>query len=754
MFFLSGVAGLIYEIAWGRLLVVIFGSTTNSIVAVVSAFLGGLAIGSLIFGRLADRMSAKKLVFSYSLLELGVGLTGALSLILIPEVRSIYGLITDGSSQTIPLLIAKFTLTIGIILIPTILMGGTLPILVKFLATQQNLPETTISRLYAINTFGGALGVALAAFALIELFGINQTVLIAVVINLLIALLARSLTHIKEVKPPSQQTNQLTVNFMSAKFLLAMTSFALSGMIGISYQILWTRALTPILGTMVYAFGTILLMYLLGIAYGSLQFNWFLKLVKRPGLGFALCQLGIGLFALASVLTMHKSVLAQDLDLITRILPATILMGLTFPLIAKLTENSKLIGQSLGLIYFANTIGAIIGGFLASFVLIPMVGTSGGIVLLVTLNFILAAIFFVQEAPTHKLASILSLATILLVLTTGWILIFKRDRLHPYRLDFAITDAKLRGQEYLFKEDEVASVFGINDILNKEQHLIIDGVGTTHKGVETKLMAHLPIALNPQASDMLIIAFGMGSTYRSSLLHDINTTVVELVPSIPNFMHLFHQDAQQFLNHPKGKIIINDGRNYAFLTKDKFDIVVIDPPPPFRTAGSTVLHSKEFYQDLAKNLKPNGIVSQWIFYDKSREDEISMAIKSFVEVFPHILAVEYIYNNGGLYLEGSFSPLDPTRVGNISKDPISYHDLKELLGEAIDDPRFQMMEVVADRESLWEVVKDYPAIVDNHPRSEYYIIRHKTTQSPTLVNQDAKNFVNKFRTLYRVNLKN
>ncbi len=750
LFFLSGIAGLMYEIVWGRMLVVIFGSTTNSIVAVVSAFLGGLAIGSLIFGRVADKLSAKKLINLYSLLELGVGLTGGLTLILIPQVRIIYSQFSDGSSQTLLLLIIKFILTIGIILIPTILMGGTLPILVRFLQTQKQIPDKIVSWLYAINTFGGALGVVLAAFILIELVGLQQTILIAASVNILISLLARLLSTQKILSTTIHKTTlPLSTN---PKFTLAFVGFALSGMISIAYQILWTRALTPALGTVIYAFASILVIYLIGIAIGSLIFNRFIKFVRSPILGFAICELGIGLFAFISVIAMHKFKLSGEWELYTRVLPTTIFMGLTFPVITSVIQDKNQIGKAIGIIYFGNTIGAIIGGFLASFILIPYLGTSQGIVMLTIINFLIALVFFLQDKViAKKIIYGLRIFTIFLIISTSWLMIYKRDRLYPLKVDFSISDAQLRQMDYGYKEDDVASVFGIKDTKNNELHLVIDGVETTHRVTETRLMAHLPLALNPKSQDALIIAFGMGTSYKSMLKHNINTTAIELVPSVPTFMHLFHPDADQFLNHPKGKVIINDGRNFAFLTKHKYDIVIIDPPPPFNTAGSTVLHSKEFYQDLSKNLKPNGIVSQWIYYDRSREDEISMAIKSFVETFPNVLAVHYVYNIGGLFLEGSYSPLDPSKVDNILKDSTSKTDLAEIMGPEINNPEFKMMEVVGNRNSLLSQVKAYPPISDNNPRSEYYLLRHKFTQSPTLVNQDAKNFVNKLRSSFQLN---
>lgn len=746
LFFLSGIAGLIYEIAWGRLLVLIFGATTNSLVAVISAFLGGLALGSLLVGRFVDRLDQRSLIKTYALLEAGVGLTAALSLILIPTIRLFYANFSTGSEVTLTLLLVKFGLAILIILLPTTLMGATLPILVKFISSSKHLPSKIVSLLYAVNTFGGMIGTALSAFVFIELFGIQNTILIAVIINLSIALWANLIAP-KDTTVDLKTKNDPQNSLVFSPFIsLVMGAFFVSGLISIAYQILWTRVLTPSLGTVIYAFASILIIYLFGIALGSLAYERLTKFLKSKILFFALCEASIGFFALLAVLLFHKFSLPGVWELLIRVLPSTILMGLTFPAVIGLLEDQRATGKVVGVSYFSNTIGTILGGFLASFVLIPILGTSQSIVFLAIFNFLIALLFILIDKKLLTFPKFIYLSiTVLLILISSFITIFRSDRIFPLKEDFRIQDAKLRGETFGFKEDEVASVFAINDLKNKEQHLIIDGVETTHRVAETRLMAHIPITIHQNPKDMLVIAFGMGTTYRSGLKQGLNVDAVELVPSVPTYMNLFHADAAKYKNNIHGRIIINDGRNYAFLTDKRYDIVVIDPPPPFNTAGSTVLHSKEFYQDLAKKLKPNGLVSQWIYYNRSREDEISMAIKSFVEVFPYVVAIQTVNNVGGMYLEGSFSPIHKDRLKDIYKSEVVIRDMQEVLTEKFDPTQHFQIEAFADRNSLLKVVKNYPAITDNNPRSEYYLLRHIFTTSPILVNADAKKFISKFK---------
>ena len=187
LFFCSGLAGLIYEIVWGRLLVLIFGSTTQSMVAVVSAYMLGLGGGSLMAGRIADRLTGKQLLKLYALLEAGVGITGIATLVLIPAIKLIYSLVSNGAGVTGGLLVIKFTLAEMVLILPTLLMGATLPVLARWTKEQKIILANGVSRLYAVNTLGAMMGVLLSAGVMMETLGLTNTILAAGVINLSVA---------------------------------------------------------------------------------------------------------------------------------------------------------------------------------------------------------------------------------------------------------------------------------------------------------------------------------------------------------------------------------------------------------------------------------------------------------------------------------------------------------------------------------------------------------------------------------------
>ena len=506
--------------------------------------------------------------------------------------------------------------------------------------------------------------------------------------------------------------------------MLPIIIYALSGLTAMAYEVLWTRILTPTIGTFVYAFASVLAVYLLGIGGGSLVYPAIARLIPNKKLLLGLCQLMLGIGALGSVyLASNQVVLPKVALVIGMLVPATLAMGLTFPAAVALVAHKNKAGWIVGLTYFGNTLGSVGGGFLASFLLIPVWGSSQSIILLAIINLGLAAILMPKVG--------LRLMTLGLVGVSVWLVGWKGQSLYPSETQWRINWAREKNFDFVFAEDEVASAFGYKDPTQDDQNLFIDGVPTTNKVGETKLMAHLPVLLHPDPKRVLVIAFGMGTTFRSSLSYGLETDVVELVPSVPPLMRLFYADAGQVLNNPQGKVIINDGRNYVFLTKKRYDIVTIDPPPPFNAAGTTVLYSREFYQDIAEKLNPGGIVSQWMWFG-SRQDDITMATKSFLDVFPYVEVFQSPGGVGGMYLEGSFSPMviDKAQV----KPQLNNQMAETDLGETYTDLKLMDLKqlVVADRQKLIDWVGRAPAVTDEYPRTEYFLLRHAFTQAPNL----------------------
>jgi spermidine synthase len=356
LFLFSGLAGLIYEIVWGRLLMLTFGNTTQSMVAVITAFLGGLGLGSLIAGRISDRFEAKRLIQIYALLEVGVGLTAAATLLLLPLIRTVYASFSDGSTVSAGLLVTKFLLAVAVLIVPTTLMGGTLPVLSRWVNLQHRGLAAAVSWLYAFNTLGATLGVMLSTVVLIERYGLSSTVLIAAGINILVGLASLAIAGSGDSAAARVAGSPAGKSAKQSIDIVPVLVYSLSGLIGITCQVLWTRFLTQSVGTFVYAFAIILSTYLLGIMIGSLLYPALARLVPSRTIALGICQFGAGIMTLASMFLGNLYLtISPFLMVVLVILPATIFMGLSFPAtVALLDEESA--ARSVGLDYFGNNV--------------------------------------------------------------------------------------------------------------------------------------------------------------------------------------------------------------------------------------------------------------------------------------------------------------------------------------------------------------------------------------------------------------
>jgi hypothetical protein len=275
-------------------------------------------------------------------------------------------------------------------------------------------------------------------------------------------------------------------------------------------------------------------------------------------------------------------------------------------------------------------------------------------------------------------------------------------------------------------EDELATVDTVGGPA-KGRRLLVGGVGMTSLTVDTKLMGYLSKALRPDARDFLVIAFGMGGTYRSGLQLGLRTDAVELSPTVPGRMPVFFPDAERFLHHPKGRVIVSDGRNYVRLSRETYDLVAVDPAPPIESAGSVVLYTREFLTEGKGRLRPGGVFMLWIPYALPLDD-FKEHVRTFAGVFGHVRLV-LSPGRHGVFMFGSDAPLEFTEpaVQQVLGSPTALADLNDVPDHPPTDAD-GWVEVV--RRSQWladDEVRSFvgsgPEITDDHPRSEYFLWR-------------------------------
>jgi spermidine synthase len=764
LFVASGAAGLIYQVVWSRELVLVFGNTTQAVATIVTAFMAGLGFGSLVGGRLADT-SARPLRL-YGLVELAVATMAALLPLAFHGLAEVYrGVWPSLVERPGQLAGVRFGLAVAAVAPATFLMGMTLPLLTRYLVRTLDEAGARLGELYAANTIGAMAGTLLGGFVLIELLGLRLTSYLAVVLNVVAGTGALLLSRRWETGPDPSEASaadrgrpprpEVPRDFRPRRRVVLAATFV-SGFVSLALEVLWTRMLAEGTGSSIYIFTTILAIFLLGIALGSFTYRRFAR-PKGERLGtLGLCLAGVGILAQATVVL--GSGVVGHVPFVVRtvvvLLPATVLMGYAFPLAGRLaTPSAEAAGGSVGLLYAANTAGSILGSFSAAFILAGTIGTNGSILLLGGLNLLAGAVLFAAEPvgrqarrPGDPGPGVASRGRVVAAGLAGLaVLGMVASSLDlPITRTFTENDLRRTGRPVTHAEDELATVDTLGGPAG--QRLLVGGVGMTSLTVDTKLMGYLSKTLRPDARDFLVIAFGMGGTYRSGLQLGLRTDAVELSPTVPSRMPVFFPDGERFLHHPKGRVIISDGRNYVRLSREKYDMIAVDPAPPIESAGSVVLYTREFLTEGKARLRPGGTFMLWIPYALPLDD-FKDHVRTFADVFGH---VSLLLSPGrhGVFMFGSDAPLEFTEqsIRQVLGSPAAIRDLNDVPDHRPTDPDGWVRIV---RRSSWladdqlrAFVGPGPEITDDRPRSEYFLWRrafmdHQRYINPSMLRQAA-----------------
>jgi spermidine synthase len=739
LFVASGAAGLIYQVVWSRELVLVFGNTTQAVATIVTAFMAGLGFGSLIGGRLAG--TTRQPLRLYGLVELAVAAMAALLPFVFSGLAELYrGVWPTLVERPGQLAGVRFTLALAAVAPATFLMGMTLPLLTRYLVRTLDEAGARLGELYAANTIGAMAGTLIGGFVLIEFLGLRLTGYLAVALNLAAGLGALLLSRRWEAVPGDdgepaageRPARPEVPRWFRPRRRIVLAATFVSGFVSLALEVLWTRMLAEGTGSNIYVFTTILATFLFGIALGSFLYRRFSRPEgERLGV-LGLCLGAIGLLAQLTVV-LGSGVLGHvpsKLGAMAVLLPATILMGYAFPLAGRLaTPSAEAAGASVGLLYAANTLGSILGSFSAAFILAGTLGTNGSILLLGAINLLAgAALVATDRAPADRGRSGAGRAR----LVAGGLAGLAALGLVASSLDLPVTRTKTEnelrntGLPVTHAEDELATVDTVGGP-EKGRRLLVGGVGMTSLTVDTKLMGYLSRALRPDARDFLVIAFGMGGTYRSGLQMGLRTDAVELSPTVPSRMPVFFPDADRFLNHPQGRVIVSDGRNYVRLSRETYDMVAVDPAPPIESAGSVVLYTREFLTEGKARLRPGGVFMLWIPYALPLDD-FKEHIRTFAGVFGHVRLV-LSPGRHGVFMFGSDAPLEFTddNIRRVLGSPAALRDLNDVPDHPPTDAD-GWVEVVRRSEWLADdrlraFVGPGPQITDDRPRSEYFLWR-------------------------------
>jgi spermidine synthase len=401
------------------------------------------------------------------------------------------------------------------------------------------------------------------------------------------------------------------------------------------------------------------------------------------------------------------------------VLPVTIVLGLAFPTASELLRDDRgTAGSESGLLLGVNTTGAILGSLVIPFVFMPTIGSPAIIVALALVNVALGVGLALHARPQRTALAGAGIVAGVLIVVLG-----TRPGLVVQPNEARI--AGRGGTVFESREDEIASVQAGQDGATPE--LWVGGTSMTLLTVDAKLMPILPLIARPASERALVVAFGMGTAYRSALIAGLRTDTVELVPSVPKMFGYYYDDADQVLADPNGRVVIADGRNHLELVDERFDIIVTDPPPPIQSSGVSVISSLEYYEAGRDHLTDGGVMMQWTPYGTT-ESDLKEHIRTFATVFPHVIAVR---GSGGygFYMLGSARPM--TLNHEAARSVLMRPGVLEDISSAFDSPQSTIDGWLAEIDSqTWLVddeVREYagsgPMITDDQPRPEYFLLR-------------------------------
>ena len=734
IFILSGAAGLVYEIVWSRQLVLVFGNTTQAVSAILTGFFGGMAIGATVGGRIADRVRSPLRL--YGLLELALVVVVLVTPVTFGLINEVYRGVYPALEGTPFLALARLLLAVLALAPATIMMGATFPALVRHFSRSAELSQA-FGRLYSANTLGAVAGTLLAGLILIEMFGLSGALRVGAACSAIAGLVALWLARNDRAPAVASSasdgaTARATdpVAPRTIVWLPLIVAF-ISGLTSLGYQVTWTRLLTSGTGGLTYVFTVILAIFLVGIALGAATYNVLRPRIKDPVRVLAWSQIAVAILSVAGLILVISQPRSLDTNqpllsvgvlfgaAALTVLPVTIVLGLAFPTASELLRDDRgTAGSESGLLLGVNTTGAIIGSLVIPFLLMPALGSPAIIVLLALANAALGVGLALWTRPRRTwLGAAGMLAAVLIVaLATRPGMVVQPN------------EARLADQGWTIfasAEDEIASVQSGQRGATPE--LWVGGTSMTLLTVDAKMMPILPLIARPGSERALIVAFGMGTAFRTALVAGLRTDTVELVPSVPRMFRYYYDDAEQVLANPNGRVVIADGRNHLELVAERFDIIVTDPPPPIQSSGVSVISSLEYYQAGRDHLTDQGVMMQWTPYGTTAED-LKEHIRTFATVFPHVIAVRG-FAGYGFYMLGAMQPLDldPTVAAEVLARPGVLEDISG----AFDSPTSTVDGWLAEIErQLWlagDQVREYagpgPLITDDEPRPEYFLLR-------------------------------
>ncbi len=740
-FFLSGLGSLALEVVWTRELRLVFGSTTLAASTILVAYMLGLGLGGLLGGRLATRL--KSGVRAYGWIEIAIGVYALAVPWLLAQLPALNRSLLAGMDFW-PAVFCRFAISLALLLLPTVLMGATLPILVTALVRRDPRVGASTGLLYGLNTLGAVAGVFLATFVLFPTLGLTWTNRFGALLDVAVGVLSilwvdrafrASLAATGAPAAGSGGTGRPTraasatrardgaMLVVPAAVLLIV--YGCVGFTALLFEVAWSRALAVVFGSSIYAFSSMLGAFLTGIALGSLLFRRWIDRTRQPVLLLAAGIVALAVLATGTTLVMPhlpavflsvvesfgldsgRIALAQVTICMLAMLPPTLVLGGLFPLVARvLAETIADVGQAVGRVYFANTLGSATGAFLTGFVLLPAFGVRDTLALGAGVDLLAAALLLGTAARTGKVRALalvpLAAAALLLVvplpfdreaLTRG---VFKApDAEITFGIDQAPIDGRPGGELVYYRD-------GINATVSVQREggilaLRVNGKtdASSFGDMSTQvLLGQLPLLFGPPAKKVLVIGYASGVTTGSVATHaDVaQIDAVEIEPAIVEASRFFDDVSGRPLDDPRVRLILDDARSYLAATDERYDVIISEPSNPWMS-GVSNLFTREFFQIVRGALAPGGRLLQWVQLYALDPPSLASIIAALRSEFPYVYGFADLSGSPDLLLLAQDRPLAPSDLPRWENLPRSVQADLERIGSFSTTDLWSLMRV-------------------------------------------------------------
>jgi spermidine synthase len=722
----SGASALIYQTLWVKQLTLVVGIDVYAITTAVSAFFAGLALGGAVGGPWADR--SPRPMALYARLEIGVALLGVAATLALGRSAPLFVALQDAVG---PL---AWLLPFVLIGAPALLMGGTLPALVRALAPPGTALAGASGRLYAANTLGGILGTLATPFVLVPLLGVRGSAAAAGLLNAILAAIALAVSGRRQAQPVARGAAAP----LGRDAMLALVLYATAGGLALGYEVVWTQTIVQFINTRAYAFAIVLATYLTGLVLGSALYARVADRVGRPWLTFGVLEIAAGVAALATFAglgpwlprwqeAIGSAVLqgTQSVGLATCarfalaaavvVLAPTVLLGAAFPAAVRLVAGPAHVGRDVGSVTAINTAGGIAGTVLTGFVAIPTLGLARTLGVLAVAATAVGAVAVVRGAGSRIRAA--AGAAVLVVMVAAGAAAVPREKLQ--RLLVAT-----RGGTLDFYEESPGGTVAVLEephFSSSFRRLYIQGVSNSGDAMMSlrymRLQALLPLLIQErEPRSALVVGLGTGITCGTLLAYPTlqQRVCVELLPAVVRAAGRFHGNFA-VTTDPRITLRVTDGRHELLRSGERYDLITLEPPPPV-ASGVVNLYSRDFYELCRDRLAPGGMMAQWWPLATQNDEDSRSLVRSLIDVFPYVTL--WTTELHEMLLVGSMEPvpLDPQRIRRRAGQPSVAAALRD---GGVSSPAALLATYVTDRAGLERYVDGAPPVTDDRPLIEH-----------------------------------